>query len=285
MYPNQAGQRHYSSILFLLTLVLAGCLLLTGCGSSGKGSSASTGQTGAEPAPEMTAEEVQKWTGGSTEFTGRRATVAGQVFNIQRDGDTIAYQIHTDPTNYDGNTVIAYQGDDPGISKNDYIRATGTVADRMNYENAFGASMSAALLKADTIEKSSYEEVAAPARVTIEPNITSEHNGYSVTLSKVDFADNETRFHVIVTNNGAGKLSVYDYSAVVVQNGRQFNTENNFHADYPTINNQVAIGATVEGVICFPAMEQASMQLQLKGYSDNYQADGSGFDFVFDIQV
>lgn len=211
--------------------------------------------------------------------------MTGQVFNIQRDGNTIAYQINSDPTNYEGNTVIAYQGDDPGISKNDYIRATGTVADRMNYENAFGASMSAALLKADVVEKSSYEEAVAPARATIETNMVSEQNGYSITLNKIDFADKETRFYVSVTNNGAGKFTVYDFNAVVVQNGKQFNTEQNFHANYPTINNEVAIGASVEGVICFPAMEQASMQLRLNGHSDNYQVDGTGFDFVFDVQI
>ena len=94
MYPTQAGYRRHSSILLLLTVAFACCLLLCGCGSSKKGTNAGTGQTSAESAQEMTAEEVQKWINGGTEFTGRRATVAGQVFNIQRDGNTIAYTVN-----------------------------------------------------------------------------------------------------------------------------------------------------------------------------------------------
>ena len=262
-------------------LALSCLVVLPSCGST----SGAPGSTPAEPPQPLTEEEYKAWDTGGAEFEGRQATVTGQVFNIQREGDTIAYQIHTDPTNYGGNTVVTFTGDDPGINNDDCLRATGIVQKDFEGENALGGSVVANALLADSVEKITYQEATAPTIAYIEPAVTSEYNGYSVTIDKIEFSEPETRVYVTVNNNGAGRLSLYEYSAVIIQNGQQYNIQYNYAANYPTISNQVAMGASISGIMCFPKIEQSSLQIQLQGSSDNWEADPGTIDFNFDITV
>ena len=275
-----------------ITMTLVGSLLLAGCGSRpSNGGSVTTSDTAdieiiqEQQVQPLTDEEVKQWTNGSSEFIGREATLTGRVFNIEHDGNKHVFQINADPKNYDGNTLIYYEGADPGIIKNDFIRATGTIQKDMPYKNAFGASMSAPLLSASSIEKINYRDAVSPTLASVEPNIVSEQNGYSITVQKIEFAKDETRVYVSLTNNGAGRLTVYDYSAVIIQDGKQINTETNYQANYPSINKELNVGATMEGIVCFPAIEQKGMQIQMNGHSDNYKVDGSELNFIFDITI
>ena len=47
----------------------------------------------------------------------------------------------------------------------------------------------------------------------------------------MELAEKETRVAVTVTNNGAAAFSIYDSSAKIVQNGKQFEREYNSYAD------------------------------------------------------
>lgn len=292
----------------IATTLVAASLLLTACGSAGAPQQASAPtpteaaqeeataeaardvESQAEPAQAeavqaLSKEEALRWAAGGSGLVGFEATVAGKVFHVEHDGDAHVYQIYADPKNNEGNTIVYLEGTDPGIANGDYVLATGTTCEDMPYENAFGATMSAPVLAATSVEKSSYQDVVSPALATVEPNLTSTWNGYAVTVQRVEFAGDETRVYVGITNNGAGRLRVYDYNAVIIQDGVQYNTEHNYQADYPSINNEVAVGASISGVMCFPALGQRSLQLQLQGSSDNYEVDGYGMDFVFDITV
>ena len=215
--------------------------------------------TQAEEMQTLSEDEVRRWTAGGSGLVGFEATVSGKVFHIEHDGDAHVFQLHADPKNNEGSIIVYFEGADPGIANNDYIRSTGVTCDDMPYENAFGATMSAPVLAATAVEKSTYQDVVSPALMTVEPNLSSTLNGYTVTVPRVEFAGDETRVYVSLVNNGAGRLRVYDYNAVIIQNGMQYNTERNYAADYPSINNEVAIGASISGVICFPALEQRSL--------------------------
>jgi hypothetical protein len=280
---------HSRPVAVAAATFVAASLLLTACGSSDASTQPAEATpsetTQSEAAPALTQEEVARWTAGGADFVGREATVTGKVFNIDHDGDNHVYQINADPENYDGNTLVYFEGADPGINKNDYIRATGIVQKDMSYENAFGATMSAPLLAATQVEKSTYQDIVSPTIASIDPQLACVANGYTVTMNRVEFAENETRVYVSLVNNGAGRLRIYDHNAVIIQDGKQYNTQTNYQADYPSINNEVAVGASLDGVICFPAIEQHSFQLQLRGSSDNWEVDGFELSFSFDITM
>lgn len=271
--------RNHSFMAFAASIAVA--MTLCSCGGGAPAQNAEE----SEPVPPLTEAEVEQWLDGDSSFEGREATITGKVFNTDHEDDIYAFQVYTDPKNYAGNAIVYVKGDNPHINSDAYIVATGTVMKDFKGENAFGGSVTAACLQASSIEEVSYVEAVSPTLKSIEPGLVAEQNGYSITLNKVEFAADETRFYVTLTNNGAGRLSVYDYNAVLLQDGRQLNVQSNFEAGYPTINNELAVGGTLEGVICFPNVEQANMQLQLRGYSDNWEADGGELTFTFDIAV
>ena len=269
--------RNHGLVAFAASLAVA--MTLCSCGG---GTSASSVEE-SEPLPALTEAEVKQWIGGDDSFIGREATITGKVFSAEHSDDVYAFQVYTDPKNYSGNAIVYVRGDDHNIGSDSYIVATGTVMEDLEGENAFGGTVTAACLEASSIEEVSYIEAVSPTLQAFDAGMTAEQNGYSITLNKIEFAADETRFYVTLTNNGAGRLSVYDYNAVLLQNGKQFNVQSNYEADYPTINNELAVGGTIEGVICFPKVEQTNMQMQLRGYSDNWEADGGELSFTFDI--
>ena len=268
----------------LAALMLCGTLVLTGCGGGSDADTAPEATQEEAPAP-LTEDEVKQWLDGAEGFVGRTATVTGQVFNAEHDGDLHSYQIYTDPDNYEGNTIIQISGENPGLSTDDFVRATGTIEENFTGENAFGGEVTATAMTADTIEKVTYQEAVAPTLTQVDLAQTVEASGYSVTVDKIEFAEKETRVYVTLSNNGAGRFSLYDYDAVVIQDGQQYNVQDNYIAGYPTINNELAQGASLSGIVCFPHLEAKSMQLQMHGYSDNYEVDPPSLDFNFDITV
>lgn len=261
--------------VFALSIALCGC----GGGASTRGVEESA------PQPALTEEEVGQWLSGDDGFEGRETTITGKVFNTDYNDGVYAFQIYTDPNNYTGNTIVYVSGENPNIGTDAYIRATGTVMEDFEGENALGGSVTATCLQASSIEEISYIDAVSPTLQSIEPAVVSEQNGYSISVDKVEFAADETRVYVTLTNNGAGRLSVYDYDAVLLQDGRQFNVQTNYQANYPTINNELSVGAAIDGIICFPKVEQTSFQLQLHGFSDNWEADGGELNFTFDIAL
>lgn len=263
-----------------LAVALVAILALCACGGA-----STQGNGNSEPLPPLTEEETQAWLNGDTSFQGREATVAGKVFNTDQGDGVYVYQIYTDPKNFSGNTIVYYRGDNPQIGSDAFIRATGTIQENFEGENALGGTVTATCLEATSIEEVSYADAVSPALKTIEPGVTSEQNGYSITVNKIEFAADETRVYVTLVNNGAGRLTVYEHNAIILQDGRQYNVQQNYAANYPGISNELAIGATMEGIICFPKVEETGMQIQLQGHSDNWEADGSGLDFTFDIAV
>jgi len=271
----------------LAALMLSGALALTGCGGGSDAGTTAAPETAQEeeaPAP-LTEDEVKQWLDGVDSFVGRQATVTGQVFNTEHDGDLHSYQIYTDPDNYEGNTIIQISGENPGISNEDFIRATGTIEENFTGENAFGGEVTATAMTADTIEKVTYQEAVAPTLTQVDLSLAAETSGYSVTIDKIEFAEKETRVYVTLSNNGAGRFSMFDQDAVIIQDGQQYNVQDNYLAGYPSINNELAQGASMSGIICFPHLEAKNMQIQMHGFSDNYEVDPPSLDYTFDITI
>lgn len=99
----------------------------------------------------------------------------------------------------------------------------------------------------------------------------------------MEFAENETRFYVDVTNNSNDNVSIYSSSAKVVQNKKQYEESYSAYSDdYPQLSDDLTPGASSSGIITFDKIKPANLQLILEGYSDNYDIDLS--DFKFDLE-
>ena len=148
------------------------------------------------------------------------------------------------------------------------------------YENALGGKIVAPAIVADSVEVVTYQEACAPTLYTATVQTAAQTQcGYTVSVDSVELAEKETRVAVTVTNNGAAAFSIYDSSAKIVQNGKQFEREYNSYADYPELQSDLMVGASTTGIITFPALEKADFDITLTGSSDNWEESIEPFTF------
>jgi len=89
----------------------------------------------------------------------------------------------------------------------------------MDYDNAFGGSMSVPVIMATKIEKGTYLDVMSPTLKEISYNdkLINQYN-YKIEVTKVEFAEKETRVYVTAKNDAKDEFSINTYSAVITQN-------------------------------------------------------------------
>ena len=275
-------------LYLLLTFIIL--LGLTACGSS---SSENTNQ-GESSTPEvqpkqeiepLTEIEVKQMYSNPKDFVGRRVELVGKVFSTpEYDKDGVYFQMWGDPENSDLNTVVAYFNPEMNLNGNEYVRIVGEVADVFEGENMMGGKIIAPGIRADSLEVISYMDAVAPTMYTATATTSSvDQYGYVVTIQKVELAESETRAYVSVTNNGSEVFDLYKYSAKIIQNGKQYEQESNYNADYPDVQGDLSVGVTTEGIITFPAIESAPFQIIIPGRSENWNEDIK--DYVFDFTV
>ena len=102
-------------------------------------------------------------------------------------------------------------------------------------------------------------------------------------MQKVELAETETRVYVSITNNGTDTFDMYSFNAKLIQNGKQYEEEANYEADYPEIQNDLSIGVTTEGIITFPPIEEAPFQIVLPANSGNYHEEIN--DYTYDLTI
>lgn len=208
--------------------------------------------------------------------------LVGQVFNgPTQEGDQMFVQIHTNVSEYTDNVAVFYDPSLITLKDDDYIMVFGAVGEVKEGTNIFGATVSSPTVQALAISTVSYSDAVSPTLATVEVNQTQDQNGYSLTVQKVEFAADQTRVYVSATNNGTADFNLYEFNCKISQNGKQYDEESDYMADYPEVSSDLKPGNTSEGVITFPAIEQASFQLTLDGSSDDWSQTLE--DYVYQI--
>lgn len=277
-------------LIMIITLAISSA---TGGNSSGRtdpaGSSVSETVSSAEGAGDsepLTADEMDQLYTDPKKFEGRSVTLTGKVFGSpEKDGDGVYFQVFADPEKYDRNTVIRCQSADVSVSSDDYVKITGTVQGNFSGQNAFGGSVSAPVVLASSVEVVSYMDAVVPTIKSVEPSgATQDQYGYVITVDKVEFAEKETRVYVTIQNNGSSNFTAYSFNTKIIQNGKQYEEARNFSADYPEIQTDLVPGVTTEGIIAFPAIEQADFQITFDARSSDWQEDIETYSFDISVQ-
>lgn len=258
-----------------VVLVLILCTGLVGCGRDSKSKEKSF----------IDDSDIKEMYSNPKKYDGKYVTLTGKIFSGPDTGEgAIAFQMWGDPKNNDLNTMIY---SDKEIAKDvgadDYVKVTGYIDGEFEGENRFGGTITAPQIVAEKIEVSSYQEVMSPTLKTIGINSVKASNGVTVTLQKIEFAKNEARLYVSIDNQSGYKYNFYSFNTKIVQNGKQFEEENNYDADYPEISNEILTGVKTEGIISYKAIEQSNFQWVCEGNSDNYDFDND--TFTFDVTV
>ena len=121
----------------------------------------------------------------------------------------------------------------------------------------------------------------------IEPNavwsfedLKYETKGYTIQIERVEFYDNETRIHLVATNDGKAVFSVDADGSVIIQNKKQFNTESMYDVEYDELPYSIAKGATATGAISFPVVDSAEFEYTIEIHSDDYDEEFENVVFV-----
>lgn len=263
--------------------------LISGCSS---GAPSNTPSVEPSNTPEavvqepLTDAEVKMMYSAPDEYKGALVELSGVVFNtVEYDEDGVYFQMWGDPENSDLNTIVTYPDPNFALESDQYVKITGTVMGEFTGTNAFGGEISAAVVTADTLEISTYQDVVSPTLATASADVpTVEQLGYSITIQKAELAENETRLYISATNNGSANFIIYSFNMTIVQDGHQYEEESNYDADYPELQSDIRPSVTTEGIVTFPALENAPFQLIIEARSDDWDEDIQDYVFNLDFQ-
>lgn len=263
--------------------------LISGCSSSTPSSTPSVEPSNTPEAvvqEPLTDAEVKMMYSAPDEYKGALVELSGVVFNtVEYDEDGVYFQMWGDPENSDLNTIVTYPDPNFALESDQYVKITGTVMGEFTGTNAFGGEISAAVVTADTLEISTYQDVVSPTLATASADVpTVEQLGYSITIQKAELAENETRLYISATNNGSANFIIYSFNMTIVQDGHQYEEESNYDADYPELQSDIRPSVTTEGIVTFPALENAPFQLIIEARSDDWDEDIQDYVFNLDFQ-
>ena len=269
MVNTKSMMKHIAMIL----AVFAAVFFMAGCGSS-------------EPAEKVYLEEseIDAALSDGDSYKGKYINIVGKVFNVDKNGDSIAVQAWYDPETADRQFIVyADKEVAADVKEDDYIRVDGRISGTFTGENLMGGEITAPTIEADTIEIGTYDELYAPAESTKTVGETQDQHGVKLTLDRIEYAKGEARVYVSVKNESGYTASIYTYDAKAIQDGKQFEHEDNYEAGYDDDLGEILDGASKDGIIRFKGLDpEKPVKIQIGAYSDNFDIDME--DYVFEVK-
>ena len=235
----------------------------------------------------LTDEEIPQFFLDPDSFKGKYIKLTGEVFTAPQDtGEYVELQVWNDPENSKNNFLVKAPKDGTEYTSESYVVVDGKIEGMVTGTNLVGGIVSAPIIDAEKVEISSYKDVVRPTIKECEFDaLTIDQYGYSVSIDKVEYAELETRIYITVKNNGGSKFSIFSYSAKLIQNGQQYETETNFYADYPDLQSEVLPGTESSGVLVFPTIDaNTDFQFYAEGYSENWEEDIQPYQLSVAVQ-
>ncbi|WP_230268241.1 hypothetical protein [Allobaculum fili] len=165
------------------------------------------------------------------------------------------------------------------IKADSYFEFTGKVADEGESQNNFGSTLTAPAVAVTDYQILDYKDALSPTEVELNPNMTQNQNGLEITVHKVEFSKKETRVYLTVKNTTQDSWGVYGISAKIVQDGKQYEEEMNYNADYEELPYDILPGVSATGIISYPAVERKDFTFVIDTFSDNYDVGEKTFRF------
>ena len=275
----------------IVTVLLALCLVGTmgACGGS-EGSSESNQETVQEKAEPEYVDNINAVVSDPDSYAGKYIKFSGLVSVSDESDDAYGLQVYLD-TNYNNSVLVEVPKDliSEPISSDEYVTVDALINGTYEGQTVMGADATWAYLTAIGIEKTTYMDAFAPAIKELEPNISAEQNGISVTVDKIEYAESETRVYLTVANNSGYNANYGVYSIRLIQDGQQIEQDQSsssaYMGDYPELSYDITSGASTSGILVFPVIDQTKdFQIIVPDvYSDNYELEFT--DFALDIPV
>lgn len=211
-------------------------------------------------------------------YKGKYIRLSGKIFNVDTNDDITAMQVWYDTKNSDKDFLFTTKPTS-NFENDDYVKIEGEIIGTFEGENNFGNKITSPQIKATKVEKSSYKDVVHPTVAEKTVNISKKQHGVTFTITKIEYAEEETRVYTVVKNNSKYKVSVYPFSAKAVQDGKQIKQESNYEGNYKEIDGEILPGVKDEGILCFGKMNpNKSVSIIQEASSDNYEIEMKNFE-------
>jgi hypothetical protein len=271
----------YPRIVVLLCAVAVAVLPL-GCGNDARTKQASP----TIPAEATASSEVftrtnwSKLVADPESYKGASVDIVGQVFfEPNRHSDGVYWQMYADPGDWEWNTLVAYHDPSFPISDHGFVHVIGEVVGEYAGENLFGAKITAVLILASEVEIVDATAAADPSIRTALVHQKKVQNGVAIEIQRVDFARDETRVFVKVTNRTDTTATFFGFTAKATQGATQYDPE--YQWNYPKVQSELLPGIVSEGVVLFPAMNSSeAVTIYLEASSGDWSADFEPYIFV-----
>lgn len=237
----------------------------------------------------LKAEEHDKMYSDPKKYKGYEVELTGKIFSDpEKDDDGTYFQMWGDPENSEKNTVVGIKDPKLDVKSGQYVRVKGVIDDEFEGENAFGATIVAPVIVADSVETVDYITAISPTIKEIKVDQEMNQHNLVVTLQKIEIAKNQTRIYVKVQNNTDDSASFYTHSTKLVVGSKQYEEE---YIDSDTTGleepqSDLLPGIETEGVIVYPAIDpnEESLQLYAEPNTDDYSLDFEPYVFKVDLK-
>lgn len=231
----------------------------------------------------IASEEFNQFFENPEEYKYKTITLTGSMLGspVLVD-DLIEFEIFEDANNYKHSAKIIYSDTSITIDDSNYVAIVGTVVD--TYETfESGEFITAPIIKASSIEITTYDKVVEPALAIKEVNQSLTQFNYEVTLERLEYAEEETRLYVTIKNNGTSNFSVYEFDVKAYQDTIEYEHQTNYLANYPSLEYDLAPGATTSGIITLPPLDSnKQLVIDILGSSNNYDEEFELFEYTID---
>lgn len=260
-------------------------LFLTACGENTVQPETNESSENQNDKKIVEASDIQELYTNPKKFKGYTYDFTAKVFTTpEKDNEVIVIQAWAKPEESELNTIITVNDSSIEVNDGDYLHVKGKVKDVFKGENLMGGKIEAPIIVAEEIEVIDYATAIAPTIETIEINEEIDQKGFIVSLEKLEIAKPHSRLYLKVSNKSNHKISFFSHSVKMTSGEKQFEEEYVYDANYPEIQSEILPGASSEGIIVFPSLDESISRLKVyaDGYSDNYDIDIEPFIFEFE---
>ncbi len=256
----------------------------------------------------LTDDEIESLLESDNQFLGRKIILEGQVSLLEETSDGYILDMACESktsTFYTTVKVIT----DKKIIAGDCFSIDGTIVRSLTKENEYDCcgidrtewSWEPEII-ATSFKKQSYAETFHKTLKKVIPEDASiTQHECNITISKIEFAEDQTRIYVKATNNSNEKFNIYSSNydsedlvykssnCKIVQAKKQYD-ELIYYDEYcaydgnlPTLQSKIFPGVISEGILVFPPIDQSDFSIFIEGRLSD---DTLNFDiYKFDIEV
>ena len=202
--------------------------------------------------------ELEKVYISPDDYKGKYIKVSGRVAQDSKiQEDKIYFEMYADPHGYNNVTEIYYLGEN-SFELGDVVTVDGKITGAHVYTDIYGNEVVALKIESDNVVEGNYIDCFSPTIKEVIIEETIDQYGYAFTINKIEYAEEETRLYVTITNAGDAELDVSENKIIMVQNQKQYKRQSNQFANYESIDTTLYPDTVTSGIITFPPMRTES---------------------------